>query len=67
MTYNLAGIDGVTEVKFDQIKAIMVKSIEDNNYANKANDIQIAKDGLNEGKYEEIYSKSRKRNRYTRS
>ena len=61
MTYNLAGIDGVTEVKFDQIKAIMVKSIDDNNYADKANDIQMAKDGLNEGEYEEIYSKIQKK------
>ncbi|HFL3523779.1 TPA: hypothetical protein ACG3Q9_003362 [Clostridioides difficile] len=61
MTCNLAEIDGVTEVKFDQIKAIMVKSIDDNNYADKANDIQMAKDGLSEGKYEEIYSKIQKK------
>lgn len=61
MTYNLAGVDEERRTKFDQIKEIIVKSIDDDNYADKADDIQRAKEGLSESEYKEIYTKIQKK------
>lgn len=61
MTHNLVGVDEGKREKFNQIKDIIVKSVDDANYAERDSDITAAKNGLSEGEYEEIYTKIQKK------
>ena len=61
MTYNLAGVDEGKRAKFDQIKDIIVKSVDNPAYAERDSDITAARSGLDEGEYEEIYTKIQKK------
>ncbi|MCC0653480.1 GTPase [Clostridioides sp. ES-S-0001-03] len=61
MTNKLVGVDDGKRENFNKIKEIMTKSLDNNDYQGKENDIAVAKNGLDEGEYEKIYKSIQKK------